>query len=140
MAVATGSIPGALARFGAAAAGLALSVVAVLLAAPNLSRPEWRDGLIFWVPLTLLLITTAALCWWFALRGDRPDSRSAIAATWKGGLWTGVPSFVLGFVGPLVVWPDSNLGPLLGILFTGPIGFVGGALAAVAFRVVRASR
>jgi hypothetical protein len=37
-----------------------------------------------------------------------------------------------GFVGPLLL-SDSNLGPLLGILITGPLGFVAGALAAGAF-------
>ena len=105
------SIPRALSRIGAATAGVALSFVVVLLARPNLTRAEWRDGLIFWVPAALLLIAVAALCWWFALRGDRTESRSAIAATWKGGLWVAAPSFALGFIGPLVIWPESNLGP-----------------------------
>jgi hypothetical protein len=36
----------------------------------------------------------------------------------------------LGFVGPLVMNPKANLGPLLGILITGPFGFVLGALGA----------
>jgi hypothetical protein len=129
----------ALSRFGAAVAGVALSFVVVLLALPNLTRPTWRDGLIFWVPIALLLITVAALCWWFALRGDRTESRSAIAAAWKGGVWIGTPSFALGFIGPLVIWPDNNLGPLLGILLTGPLGFVSGALVTLGVRKLRAS-
>jgi hypothetical protein len=37
----------------------------------------------------------------------------------------------LGFVGPLVVTPSATLGPLLGILISGPGGFVLGALGAV---------
>jgi hypothetical protein len=96
MVAAPGFIPRALGRFCAALAGVALILVAVLLAQPNLARPEWRDGVIFWVPVAFLLLTVAALCWWFALRGDRPESRSAIAATWKGGIWIGVPSFAVG--------------------------------------------
>jgi hypothetical protein len=137
MVVAPSSIPSALSRFGAAAAGVALSVVVVLLAQPNLTRSAWRDGLIFWVPVALLLITVAGLCWWFALRGDRTESRSAMAATWKGGVWVGAPSFALGFIGPLVIRPTSSLGPLLGILFTGPLGFVCGAMVTLGVRKLR---
>jgi hypothetical protein len=98
-----------------------------------------QGSLIFWVPPALLLITLAALCWWFALRGGRAASRAAIGATWKGGVWVGVPSFALGFIGPVLIWPDGNLGPLLGILLTGPLGFVCGALGALGFRKLRAS-
>ena len=140
MVVASSSTPGALTRVGAAAAGAALSVVVVLIVLPNVRRPGWLNGsLIFWVPPALLLITLAALCWWFALRGGRAESRAAIGATWKGGVWVGVPSFALGFIGPVLIWPGGNLGPLLGILLTGPLGFVCGALGALGFRKLRAS-
>jgi len=30
--------------------------------------------------------------------------------------------FLVGFVGPMIVRPDANQGPLLGILYTGPAG------------------
>ena len=59
---------------------------------------------------------------------------------WKGGIWVGVPSFALGFIGPLVIWPDASLGPLLGILLTGPLGFVSGALTALRFQKLRSTR
>jgi hypothetical protein len=45
-------------------------------------------------------------------------------------LWTiviGAVSFVAGFVGPLLL-SKSNLGPLLGIFVTGPLGFLVGGL------------
>ena len=65
MFVASSSAPPALTRVGAAAAGVTLGVVVVLIALPNLRRPGWFSGdLIFWAPLALLLITLAALCWW----------------------------------------------------------------------------
>lgn len=35
-------------------------------------------------------------------------------------------AFAIGFVGPMLVRPDANQGPLLGILVTGPLGFVAG--------------
>jgi hypothetical protein len=44
------------------------------------------------------------------------------------GLVVGVVSFLAGFVGPIILRPDSNQGPLLGIFITGPVGFVLGGL------------
>jgi hypothetical protein len=35
-------------------------------------------------------------------------------------------AFLFGFVGPMFVVPDANQGPLLGIFYTGPAGFVVG--------------
>jgi len=36
--------------------------------------------------------------------------------------------FVAGFFGPMIVAPDANQGPLLGIFITGPAGLVLGLL------------
>ena len=48
---------------------------------------------------------------------------------WAAGV--GLVGFVLGFFGPLVLTPESNQGPLLGIFFTGPLGVVlGGVIGA----------
>jgi hypothetical protein len=135
----TDSTPSALTRLGVATVGVTFGFVAVWLCQKNLSRPHWLEAWFFWVPITVLLITLAALCWWFALRGDRTKSRFAIRASWLGGILVGTLSFALGFIGPLIVWPHKNLGPLLGILITGPLGFVGGVLGALAFRKLRAS-
>jgi hypothetical protein len=40
----------------------------------------------------------------------------------------GALSFLVGFVGPILLSPDSPQGPLLGIFITGPLGLVGGAV------------
>jgi len=40
-----------------------------------------------------------------------------------GGLITGFISFILGFIGPIIITPEANQGPLLGIFITGPLGF-----------------
>lgn len=45
-------------------------------------------------------------------------------------LAVGAVSFALGFVGP-VLFSDSNLGPLLGIFVTGPLGLLAGALIGI---------
>jgi hypothetical protein len=40
----------------------------------------------------------------------------------------GVLSFLVGFVGPILLDPNSPQGPLLGIFFTGPVGAIAGAV------------
>jgi hypothetical protein len=36
----------------------------------------------------------------------------------------GFIAFAAGFFGPIILAPEANQGPLLGIFFTGPLGFV----------------
>jgi hypothetical protein len=51
-------------------------------------------------------------------------------------LFVGSITFLLGFVGPMMLTPGANQGPLLGILYTGPIG----ALLGLVWGLVRAAR
>jgi hypothetical protein len=124
-------------RISSAAAGFALAYGALWLCLRNLGQTGMKAW-IFWVPLTLFLVTMSALCLWFALRGHHPESRAAIRGSWRGGWLVGGVGLAVGFVGPLVVWPGATLGPLLGILLTGPVGFALGALGAFWLRKVRA--
>jgi hypothetical protein len=56
-----------------------------------------------------------------------------------GGMVVGTIGFLLGFVGPMILTPDANQGPLLGIFITGPLGFVLGAVGgAILWRKRRA--
>lgn len=48
----------------------------------------------------------------------------------RTALIVGAVSFVLGYIGPLLI-SDSNLGPLLGIFLTGPLGLLAGALIGI---------
>jgi hypothetical protein len=45
-----------------------------------------------------------------------------------GALLIGGIGFCAGFFGPLIFAPEANQGPLLGILITGPLGFLLGAV------------
>ena len=97
------------------------------IALRNLSLPS-HDGWIFWVPIASWLVTMGLLCWWSAFDGHREDSRARIRASWRAGWMVGGAGLALGFLGPLVLTPKAGLGPLLGILLTGPTGFILGAI------------
>jgi hypothetical protein len=49
-------------------------------------------------------------------------------------------SYFAGFFGPIIFTPDANQGPLLGILITGPLGFIAGAIGGTVYSHIRARR
>ena len=55
----------------------------------------------------------------------------------KGALIVGAIGFVAGFFGPLILAPDANQGPLLGIFITGPLGAVVGAIGGLVYALRR---
>ena len=116
-------------RLWAGTLGTALIGLACYLAWRNLQH-ERRDGWIFWVPIALWLLTMGVLWWWSALARAQPGTRERIWTCWRIGWIVGAVGLALGFVGPLVLAPKAGLGPLLGIMITGPGGFVLGALGA----------
>lgn len=62
---------------------------------------------------------------WFSVRNGPLRNRF-----WRGERWYGFAAFVAlifflaGFVGPIILAPGANQGPLLGLLITGPLGVV----------------
>ena len=110
--------------------------LAVWIAMRNLSLPT-HDGWIFWVPIVLWLLTMSLLCWSVVVKG--PAMRASARSSWLAGWIVGGIGLLLGFVAPLVVSPNANLGPLLGILLTGPLGFVIGAIGAGVVRAAKGS-
>jgi hypothetical protein len=53
--------------------------------------------------------------------------------------WTfavGGIAFALGFFGPMILAPDANQGPLLGIFYTGPLGLLAGFAIGVAREIL----
>lgn len=54
-----------------------------------------------------------------------------------GAFLLGGIGFIAGFFGPIIFRPDANLGPLLGIFFTGPIGFLLGLIAGAIFGIFK---
>ena len=59
-------------------------------------------------------------------RGGNRYTGAVIAIRWA--LVLGICAFAAGFVGPMVLDPEANIGPLVGILITGPGGAAAGLL------------
>ena len=57
-----------------------------------------------------------------------------------GAILTGTAGFAAGFFGPLIFLPGANQGPLLGLFFTGPLGFVLGAIGGGVYWKTRIAR
>lgn len=56
---------------------------------------------------------------------------AAITRVLSWAFVVGFIGFAAGFFGPMILSPDSNQGPLLGILITGPLGVVLGFIIGV---------
>ncbi len=81
--------------------------------------------------------TTAILCWWVALFYQREQSRKKMSLAFRGGVIVGGISFLAGFLGPIILTPQANQGPLVGIFITGPIGFVVGIIAGYIYSIFK---
>ena len=62
---------------------------------------------------------------WQRTSGVSDGLASAVAT---GGLALGGIGFCAGFFGPMILAPQANQGPMLGIFITGPLGFLVGAV------------
>jgi len=96
-----------------------IGALAVIKALPLLAALYFR-----WDPIALsiggVLFLVGLFVFWFALFGNDANERVHMKRTLLAGLVVGVVSFLAGFVGPIILRPDSNQGPLLGIFITGP--------------------
>lgn len=81
--------------------------------------------------------TAAIICWWIALFYQREESRKRINLTFRGGIIVGGISFLAGFLGPIILTPQANQGPLVGIFITGPVGFVVGIIAGYSYALFK---
>jgi hypothetical protein len=86
------------------------------LVAPNLLALLAAAGVAFWV--------------WRALSAADPGI-IATATSWAA--IAGALGFCGGFFGPMILAPDANQGPLLGLFITGPLGFVGGGICGLIY-------
>jgi hypothetical protein len=80
--------------------------------------------------------TAAIICWWIVLFYQREESRRRISLTFRGGVIFGGISFLGGFLGPILLTPQANQGPLVGIFITGPVGFVLGIITGYIYALI----
>lgn len=73
-------------------------------------------------------VLCAAIAAAFVFHRTRVGPKGAIEAVAFGALALGSLGFVLGFFGPILLAPQANQGPLLGLFVLGPLGFLLGAL------------
>ncbi len=83
---------------------------------------------IAWLPNIISLLVAGGVAF-FLWKKTGSFSNGLASSILVGGIILGAIGFVGGFFGPLVFYPEANTGPLLGILYTGPIGFVVGLFA-----------
>ncbi|WP_376690612.1 hypothetical protein [Wenzhouxiangella sp. EGI_FJ10409] len=97
------------------------------------------EGYLWLAPFVALLCAIAAGRYvWRSLGPEGaggPLPSMLIGASVLGGL-----GFVIGFFGPLILAPEANQGPLLGIFITGPLGIVLGAVAGFFYGLRRGGR
>jgi len=66
---------------------------------------------------------------WFSVRNGPLRNRFWRGERWYGfAAFVGLVSFLAGFVGPMILAPGANQGPLLGLLYTGPLGVLIGVI------------
>jgi hypothetical protein len=99
----------------------------------GLRSEEWRFGSI------ALGFFGAACGYALGVLGQQPEGRGRTVVRWCVGtmVLVGGVSFLAGFVGPILLRPDSPQGPLLGIFFTGPLGAVAGVVLGLVIGLVR---
>lgn len=73
-------------------------------------------------------LAAAGLAFWFAFAAYRGVANIQWWRSARMALIVGLLFFVAGYVGPLFMTPDNNLGPLIGVFGTGPAGFAVGAV------------
>ena len=79
-------------------------------------------------------LISAALSGWFILSATKSPSKNGLLASiicWA--FIIGGAGFFMGFFGPIIFTPQANQGPLLGIIFTGPLGLLLGAIGGLIY-------
>lgn len=105
---------------------------------------------VFWVPFSLIQVPDglrtilSLLCaigaGWYTWRSLGRAASGAMSSILLGAVLVGTVGFCGGFFGPMIVAPDANQGPLLGLLITGPLGFLLGGVGGLVYWYARGSR
>lgn len=122
---------------------LVLRVVALVLVVPAtyyafqwfpFSPFLWAENR--WLSKIVSLLCAVGVGWFVWVKLPKL-SLGIFGSTMLGAVLLGGVGFSAGFFGPIIFSPDSNQGPLLGILITGPLGFIVGGVAGLVVGIVR---
>lgn len=58
----------------------------------------------------------------------KDDNGNFLRQLFITALVIGIIGFTIGFIGPIIFWPQSPQGPFLGIFITGPLSFLAGLI------------
>lgn len=92
-----------------------------------------------WVPSALSLLSAMAIGWYVWKKLETVPT-GYISCAMVGAVLLGSAGFCAGFFGPMIFAPGANQGPMLGIFFTGPLGFLLGAVGGVIYWFVKARK
>ena len=85
----------------------------------------------FWLAQILGIACAVGAGWLvWARAAAAPQTRVSYVVI--GAFVVGAIGFLAGFVGPMLLTPEANQGPLLGFFFTGPLGALLGAAGGAA--------
>ena len=73
-------------------------------------------------------LVCSALVARFVWRRTGSSAGGPASFVFAGALMVGALGFIAGFFGPMLLTPEANQGPLLGLFITGPAGLVLGAV------------
>jgi hypothetical protein len=93
------------------------------------------QGLAFLIPL-IAAIAAGRYAW---VHADNMP-KHLVAFIFYGALLFGSAGFAAGFFGPMILMPEANQGPLLGIFVTGPAGVLIGAISGLVYGLVKSRR
>src|SRR5688572_551839 len=97
-------------------------------------------GEVEWIP-NVASFVCALTASWFVWSMTGAPSGGLVQSVVYGGLVVGAIGLAGGFFGPLLLTPDANQGPLLGLFITGPLGTIVGPIGGLMFWLMtRASR
>lgn len=100
-----------------------------------------------WIPLgeqhwiaSAVSLLCAVAAGWFVWVKLNPAPQGATATTLLGAVLLGSLGFAAGFFGPMILAPEANQGPLLGIFITGPLGLVIGGIGGFLYWLSRSRK
>jgi len=77
---------------------------------------------------------------WFMWPRSGSVPPNLVSCIFYGALLVGGVGFSVGFFGPMIFSPGANQGPLLGLLITGPMGFLLGGVGGLVYWLTREDR